>query len=56
MYSSVMEMVRDLSGDSAFADRLENRIAGKAVVKNLTILRVRKGLTQKDVAEKMGCS
>jgi transcriptional regulator with XRE-family HTH domain len=53
-YSSVSEMVRDLT-DPEFADDFDRHLAERQLIKMLTVLRCRKGLTQADLAQKMGC-
>ena len=53
-YKSVVEMTRDLSDDSSFADEVERTIAARRLVKTLLVLRACKGLSQKDIADKLG--
>jgi len=55
-YKSVLEMVRDVSEDRAFAETLERRVAQRQIVKSLFALRSSKGLSQKDLAQKLGCT
>jgi transcriptional regulator with XRE-family HTH domain len=54
-YKSVGQMVRE-TADGAFAQAFEERLRERRVVKDLMVLRARRGLTQADVAEKMGCT
>jgi|SRR5579872_5770753 len=55
-HQSVTEMVRDLlADDPEFVKQFENRIAERELIKALTIARSRAGLTQEQLAEKMGC-
>jgi transcriptional regulator with XRE-family HTH domain len=55
-HQSVSEMVSDLLGDDPdFVKQFENRLAERELVKALTIARCRAGLTQEQLAEKMGC-
>jgi transcriptional regulator with XRE-family HTH domain len=55
-YKSVAELVRDVGGDPAFADDFEKHIAERKLVKRLVALRCARGLSQKDIAAKMGCT
>src|SRR5579871_400464 len=56
-HSSVAEMVRDFSSDdAAFVDHFLKRIAARQLVKRLTVLRCRAGLSQRDLAEKLHCT
>jgi transcriptional regulator with XRE-family HTH domain len=49
-------MVRSLSGDRAFADEFSERLAGRQLIKALTVLRARAGLSQQELAERLGCT
>jgi DNA-binding Xre family transcriptional regulator len=55
-YSSVVEMARELTEDDAFADDLAQRLDRKRVVRTLLALRAAKNLSQKDIADRMGCT
>ncbi len=55
-YRSVVEMTRDVVDDPAFADDLGKHIAERQLVRRLFALRCARGLSQQDVAVKMGCS
>jgi transcriptional regulator with XRE-family HTH domain len=55
-HSSVEAMVRATSEDVAFADEFEQRMARRKVIHNLTSLRGVMGLSQKEIAAKMGCT
>jgi predicted XRE-type DNA-binding protein len=55
-YRSIPELVRDISGSSSFSDGFESRLANRKIVKDLMILRATQGLSQKDVALKLGCT
>jgi transcriptional regulator with XRE-family HTH domain len=55
-YRSVVEMVRDTAGDPALADGLERHLSERRLVKQLFALRCARGMSQKDIAEKMGCT
>ncbi len=54
-HSSVSDMVRNLSEDQAFTEEFEKRLSGRQLIKLLTVLRTRAGLSQKELAEKLGC-
>ena len=54
-YESVLEMVRDLSSPE-FVERFEKQAESKKLGKLLFLLRHKKGLTQKQMAEKLGCA
>jgi transcriptional regulator with XRE-family HTH domain len=49
-------MVRATADDEAFADQFEQRTARRRVINHLVSLRAAMGLTQKDIAERMGCT
>jgi transcriptional regulator with XRE-family HTH domain len=51
-------MVRETSDDDggAFADALEERLRCRGILKDLMVLRASRGLSQGDVAAKMGCT
>ncbi len=53
---SSVEMVRDVVEDPAFADDLTRHLAERRLVRRLFALRCAQGLSQKDIAEKMGCT
>lgn len=55
-YGSVSDMVRDVADDPAFADDFDKHVAERQLVSRLFALRCAKGLSQKDVAVKMGCT
>jgi transcriptional regulator with XRE-family HTH domain len=56
-YASVEEMVRDLSSDDdAFAGGVCREIAARNIINHLMAMRATQGLSQKDIAERMGCS
>ena len=54
-YKSVTEMLRDVSPSTEIADAVEERISQRAIIKKLLALRAARKLSQKDVANKMGC-
>ena len=55
-YASVSELVRDLSEDRSFADEFERHVSQRRIVKDLFALRTTRGLSQKDIAEKLRCT
>jgi predicted XRE-type DNA-binding protein len=55
-YRSVPELVREISGSTSFADGFESRLVNRRIVKDLMVLRATQGLSQKDVALKLGCT
>lgn len=55
-YKNVEEMVKDLSEDSKFKDSVLNEIKNKAISKFLFTLRCEHNLTQKHLADKIGCT
>ncbi len=54
-YKDVAELVRVADSNPAFAADLDRHLAERKLVRHLFALRCARGLTQKDVAEKMGC-
>ena len=55
-FQSVTQMVRDTSASKDLADEFEKQIAAKTLVRKLFVLRQIKGLSQLEVAEKLGWS
>ena len=55
-YRSVLDLHRDLLGPGAFTDSLEKEIKGRQVSQAVFSIRNRRGLTQKQLADKMGLS
>jgi transcriptional regulator with XRE-family HTH domain len=49
-------MVRDLSEDRAFAEEFAKRLSRRQLIKALTVLRTRAGLSQQDLAEELECT
>lgn len=54
-YDSVVDMIRDIEGD-AEADELKEAIAGRSLATLLFRMRNRRGMTQAEIADKMGCT
>jgi DNA-binding Xre family transcriptional regulator len=48
-------MVRGTT-DKAFADQFDQHLSGRMIVRQLTVLRCTKGLSQVEIAQKIGCS
>jgi transcriptional regulator with XRE-family HTH domain len=55
-HDRVSEMVRGLSEDPTYADEFEQRLARRQLVKSLAVLRARAGLSQEELAERLGCT
>lgn len=55
-YKNVLEMVKSISKDGAFKELAEKEIKGKTLSKFLFYLRCDHHLSQKQLAEKIGCS
>ncbi len=56
LYSNVIDMVRDiLSDEPEFVADLEARMVRRQLVKSLAVARACAGLSQKELAAKMGC-
>ena len=54
-YSSVTEMLRDTLDDQAFVADFEKHVAETRIAAKLFVLRNSRGLSEQDVAKKMGC-
>src|SRR5437870_3635650 len=55
-YSSVPEMIRDVSEDRTFAESVAKRIEERNIINLLMALRTSLDMSQKDIADKMGCT
>ena len=55
-YKTVSELVHDIAPDDEFRAAFDARIADRALIKELLALRAARGLSQKDIAESIGCS
>jgi transcriptional regulator with XRE-family HTH domain len=53
-YASVTDLVRDTT-DAAFAEEFEKHLAGRRLVRALAVLRGARGLSQAELAAKLGC-
>jgi predicted XRE-type DNA-binding protein len=49
-------MVRETSGDPSFQELFENRLQARKIVKDLMVQRAMRDLSQKEIAEKIGCT
>jgi len=54
-YNSVLDLVRGTC-DKKFVREFEKKLQSREILKQLLALRVKGGLTQKDVAKKMKCT
>ncbi len=55
-YTSVTEMVREVTGDKDYAQELEQELGAKSLSRTLFVLRCQKGVTQADLAKRLGWS
>jgi transcriptional regulator with XRE-family HTH domain len=55
-YKNVLEMIKSISKDDAFKELATREIKGKTLAKFLFYLRCNHNLSQKQLAEKIGCS
>lgn len=55
-FASVVEMARGLGETPAFADELAKHLAQRQIIQELLAQRAAKGLSQKEIAEKLGCT
>ena len=56
LYKNVKEMINDVSSDASFTNLLSKEINEKRIAKFLFYLRCQNNLTQKQMAEKIGCT
>jgi transcriptional regulator with XRE-family HTH domain len=54
--TSVSQMVRETSDDPAFKELFEQRLRSRGIIKDLMVQRAVHDLSQKDIAEKIGCT
>lgn len=55
-YSDVNKMVKDISSDKKFKEETLEYLSHRTLARFLSTLRCSAGFTQKDMAEKIGCS
>jgi transcriptional regulator with XRE-family HTH domain len=55
-YDSVSDLVRDVTDDQTFADAVDREIDDQRMATVLFLMRNREGLTQTELAERMGCT
>ena len=55
-YKNVKEMVKDISSSASFQNLLSKEISQRKIAKLLILLRCKNNLTQKQIAQKIGCS
>ena len=55
-YNSIRAMIKDTDLDAGFKEKAEQEIANRQISKFLVVLRCKHGLTQKQLAEKAGCT
>lgn len=55
-YPSTAGLIDDVSGDKEFAKRLKKKLAERNIIVMLVGLRAAQGLSQQDIALKMGCT
>lgn len=55
-YRSISEMVNSISTDNSYKELFANRVKGRALSKLLFFIRCKHGLSQKELAAKIGCS
>jgi transcriptional regulator with XRE-family HTH domain len=55
-YTSVSQLVRETSEDRSFVDAFNERLSQRRILKDLMALRAARGLSQQDIAEKLGCT
>lgn len=55
-FKSVVEMVRSISDLSGTAELIQEKVAARAIVSKLIALRLKKDLSQGDIAQEMNCT
>ncbi len=55
-YSSVSEVLRDIAPDDAFQAEFDQHVAERRLIKELLALRAARGLSQRNVADHIGCT
>ena len=56
IYTSVSEIVREMSPDREFSDDFEDRVARQRLIKHLLVTRAIRGFSQQDIAKSLGCT
>jgi transcriptional regulator with XRE-family HTH domain len=54
-YSDVVSMMREIT-DDAHADDLARHLSGRRIIRKLLALRGARGLSQEEIAERLGCT
>lgn len=54
--TSVSQMVRETSDDASFKELFEQRLRARRIIKDLMVQRAVHDLSQRDIAEKIGCT
>ena len=54
--ASVSEVLRDIAPDDAFQAEFDQRVAERRLIKELLVLRAARGLSQRNIAEHIGCT
>jgi transcriptional regulator with XRE-family HTH domain len=55
-YRDIADMIRQVVGDGEFVEGFEEQFALRAIITDLMALRAAAGLSQQDIAEKLGCT
>lgn len=55
-YKRVSEALKVISGDETFAQRVEERLQSRRIIKSLIARRVSRGLSQSQIARELGCT
>jgi len=55
-YASVSELLQEIAPDGEFPAEFEERVQRRSLIKHLLVLRAARGLAQRDLAEKLGCT
>lgn len=55
-FKSVSDLVRTISDSAATAELVEKKIAERAIVSQLIAMRLKRDLSQADIAKEMGCT
>lgn len=55
-YSSVSDVLRDIAPDDTFRTEFDKHVAARGLIKHLLGMRAVRGLSQRDVADAIGCT